>query len=925
MPLVSLTRLFGCNTANSSALSKAAMASSQVATATLPSADRAASSASRKHVSDALTEEERFELEQCQRIIQFRDEVFAGKHPRVKLPAHLATKLAASVNKSSPPTLLPASQVYKNLNQRARQTNHQAVAADAAHTAPASAPADASLAKSSPKAFATGRTEIDPVLLEKSDHLIRAELALQRQKLERALREEGDQRRVGGNGEPPKELDVSNILAQAMTLVQATTSPSGTGAVETANAAAEKESSFDENDYYSSNHETLDSHDSPGSVGQAGPSDAGIRDARAGLTHVVPIRREATPPESRPVQPPTDMRAGAQLETQPQPPLQPRPTYPTAASSLLSRPPSVGTNDNPPDDTTTHSGSAAQRSAQLQSLRNSLASGDATRSDTSVRMEAQGGPDTSPGQWLSRESGYAAPEQRGPPGLSLSQNAAPIPAPVARASPLMTGARQRDPQVAAPMDWNAPRGAPAQVAALRGGHQPPSSPESSSPRGKAPENKKAKKKNKRKADRLAQDAATPYIKPEPRSPSPLSAPAQIRPAKRQKQAQRADEGAAYEQPQPRGPIRPDFYHLSGPQPVERPPPVSYRRYATGAPESSSAYGGQGYERVYHDDAQPSMQPLPRGHYAPHPPSPRGYPVQYPGEEYGPTRSVSHREPARYYQDEYARPEPEPVMAGSQRPLTRVVVDAFGREYYEPHYPHPPPMRQSVAPSARPGEPEVIYEGAAPIRHSVAPPMRPRDPDLLYDRPAPTPALSRRPPGPESYEEGGMVYRRPSPPPYAPPRRVVTQPEYGPPDPMGYPRSYSVRPMAPPGDEYAHTPERRPVEAVPRQYSMRSASARPLEPVRYDMADGSGHMPGRPEAPPDYGMPRPQSRVDMMGPPVARDFAPRPVDAPGVPRAYSTRPVGRYYGEPPPPVGEEVAYVEGPPQHGVVYEPRDVYR
>lgn len=900
------------------------MASSQVATVVLPPADPADSSVSHKSVSNALTEEERFELEQCRKIIQFRDEVFAGKHPRVKLPAHLAAKLAVSVNKSSLPNLLPASQVYKNLNQRAHQTNHQAPGTNAATATQPPVPTDASLATASPKVFATGRTEIDPVLLEKSDHLIRAELGLQRQKLERALRDEADQRKGVDHAEPPEELDVPAILAKAMSLVQATTSPSGSGVVDTANAAAERESSFDTNDYYSSNHETIESRDSPGSVERAGLPDVGDRDARPGLIDVVPIRHDAAISETRPVQPPIDMRAGNQIQEQSQPPLQPRPTYPMGAPNPLSRPPSVGTNENPADDTTTHSGSGAQTSAQLRSLRNSFASGEATRSDTSARAAvAQGGVDTSSNQWPPREPEYAVAEQRGPPGLSLSQNATSAPLPAAQTTPVMTGARQPAPvpQAAVHTNWNAPRGAPAQVAALRGEQQAPSSPESSSPHGKAPERKKAKKKNKRKADRLVQDAAAAaYIKPEPRSPSPLSAPAQIRPAKRQKQAQRPGEGVAYEQPQPREPARPDFYHISGPQPVE------YRRYATGAPDSSPAYGGQGYERVYHDDAQQSSQPLPRGHYAPQAPSPRGYPVQYAGEEYFPTRAVSYREPARYYQDEYVRPDPEIVGAGSQRPpLTRVVVDAFGREYYEPAYPRS--VRQSVAPSARPADPDVVYEGAAPIRHSVAPPMRPRDADVVYERTAAVRAVSRRPPGPESYEEGGVIYRRASPPPYPPQRRVMTQPEHGPLEPAGYPRSYSVRPMAPPGEEYAPPPERRPVEGVPRPYSMRSASARP--PVRYDMAADAGvPVQSRPEPPPEYGMPGPQSRVDMMAPPVARDYAPRPgVETPGIQRAYSTRPVERYYGEPPPPpMGEEVTYVERPPQHGVVYEPtRDVYR
>ena len=906
------------------------MASGQVAAiAPPPRADLAGTSVSHKNVSDALTEQERFELEQCQKIIKFRDEVLAGKHPKVKLPAHLASKLAASANKSSPPNLLPASQVYKNLNKPARQANQQQPAPANAPTSPhASAAPDGPAARTpSSMTFATGRTEINPVLLEKSDHLIRAELGLQRQKLERALRDDGDQKKGVAQIEAPEELDVSDILAKAQSLVQATTSPTSTGAVETANATAEKESSFDENDYYSSNHETLDSHDSPGSVDRTRQSDVGNRDAPSGLAHVVPMGQDATQqPGSRSAHPSTDNRAGNQPPPQPQPLLHPQPTYPVLhVPGLPSRPPSVGTNDNPPDDTTTHSGSGAQRSTNLQSVRNSLASADATRSDTSARMEvAQGELDTYSGRWMPREPGYAAPEQRGPPGLSLSQNATAIPPAAESTSPLMTGARQVAPPA---VNWNAPPGAPAQVAALRGGQQAPSSPESSSPHGKASERKK-KKKNKRKADRLAQDTGAAYIKPEPRSPSPLSAPAQIRPAKRQKQAQRADDGVTYEHPQPHGPIRPDFYQLSGPQPgEERPQPVTYRRYAAGAPDASPAFGGQGYERVYHDEAHPSMQPLPRGHYAPQAASPRGYPVPYAGEEYVPTRSVSYREPARYYQDEYARPpEPESAMAGPQRPpLTRVMVDAFGREYYEPAYHQP--LRQSAAPSARPADPDVLYEGAAPIRHSVAPSMRPREADIMYERSAPVRGLSRRPLGGETYEEGGIIYRRASPPAYAPQRRVVTQPEYGAPEPMGYPRSYSVRPMAPPGDEYAAATERRPVEGAPRPYSMRAASARPLEPVRYDMtAEGSGgHMQSRPEPPADFGIPRPQSQVDVMGPPVARDFAPRPVGTPGMPRAYSTRPVERYYQEPQA-MGEEVAYVGRPPQPGVAYHPRgDVYQ
>src|SRR5690606_3256851 len=114
--------------------------------------------------------------------------------------------------------------------------------------------------------------------------------------------------------------------------------------------------------------------------------------------------------------------------------------------------------------------------------------------------------DASPSQQLARESEFAAAQPRWPPGIALPQNMPPIPPPVAHtSSPLVVGAQQ-PPQAVAPMGQGASRGAPAQVAALRGEQQIPSSPESSSPHGKGADKKKGKKKNKRKADRLAQDA-----------------------------------------------------------------------------------------------------------------------------------------------------------------------------------------------------------------------------------------------------------------------------------------------------------------------------------------------------------------------------------------------------------------------------------
>ncbi|CAI4210551.1 unnamed protein product [Parascedosporium putredinis] len=330
---------------------------------------------------------------------------------------------------------------------------------------------------------------------------------------------------------------------------------------------------------------------------------------------------------------------------------------------------------------------------------------------------------------------------------------------------------------------------------------------------------------------------------------------------------------------------------------------------------------------------------------------RGAPAQH-GQPYGLLpEDLTQSAPGRAEYNQVARPDQaERVPAGYGR---RDDLYQSGPGGVEPAYSRPvsrtkPPKRYqavdtfktnmrgltlmalaqafSVLPTA---DADVIYEGTAPIRHSVAPQVRPRDADIIYERTAPVPAMARRA-GPEMYEEDGVVYRRLSPPPYMGPRRVITQPEFGPSDGLAYqPRGYSVRPVGPPVDEYAADQgftDRRAIEAPPRQYLTRSASVRPLEPVRYEYAaDTRARVRGLgPEA--EYApLSRPESRVELMAPPPARDYGPRHV----VQRSYSVRPVEQYYSQPAPLDDGEVTYIERPPvRPDVVYagEPRrEVYR
>ncbi|KAI8184887.1 hypothetical protein K4K51_012157 [Colletotrichum sp. SAR 10_75] len=436
--------------------------------------------------------------------------------------------------------------------------------------------------------------------------------------------------------------------------------------------------------------------------------------------------------------------------------------------------------------------------------------------------------------------------------------------------------------------------------------------------GRNVEKRKGKKKNKlnKKAARQAQEAE-PYIKPEPRSPSPMNAPSFIRPPKRQRR--QGEEEPRYAQSERQ--FSRSYRDEAAAPAYEN---QEYRR-----PVSQAAVAAEyGYGREYVEDAR-----VPSGaEYVQRVQSPGVYAVHTAPSEIYATSPASvdryGREPTRYYRDGYevtrmsTRPVAErgrsrspamrergsPLMGPPKGPPARVVVDpASGRRYYEPAS----VIRQSAAPQ----QPEIIYE-RAPIRaESRRPGPDPRDDDVLYQRTSPM---------------------------YAAPRRVVTQPEYGTSDAhrIYRQREYSSRPMPPPGEEYVQIrggTERRIVEGLPQEYMMRATTVRPAETVRYELPREYGRVQSvRPEQLPvrDYGGApiHPESRREVI-PPIPRSYSVRPAaESHVVRREYSVRPLDQpYYGQPVPARGEpEVSYIERPrvaaPEVYYTEEgPRQVYR
>ncbi|KAM5348058.1 hypothetical protein ACJ41O_007882 [Fusarium nematophilum] len=831
-----------------------------------------------------LADGQRHRVQQYEKIVRFQEAVLSGKHPSIKLSPNLIASTQSSTH------LIDAT-IKGGASDHRPEPSQYSVGAfqQPGHSARSGPPAVASTTPTVGKPYGSGSTEINPIFLEKSDDLVKAELQLQRQRLERALRDEVDQRRTASKnaaqGEPMPEFDLNDVLSKALTLVQATAGPVAADENLPATNLETASDSFDDNTFYSSQHNT------PSSV----------------LTSRVRNEsEEARVPEALESQPPTGSRNVTISRTNPAEP------EPLNLDSTTSRSYQAFLNQNP--DTGSSTLHNTSRGRQVPGL------------NAYAEDKAASGQDTSAGQSHSEGSSNVEVDQHrdhfGSTALHQPREHyidSHPPSPLMRAherSPRLAQASQlttaRRPPPAAEATSNSSTGTPAQVANLRNEPIAVTSPESSPQGGIASEKRKGKKK-KRKADRQAPEAeAAPYIKPEPRSPSPMNAPSYIRPNKRQRYSQRQPDETGYEvryEPQ-RGDFPPD--HLAGRLERDDRVPIGYERSGGSSQRaaSSAVPGGPIYRREYADDRFISGDP-----YAveQHPRVSAHHQGQASiGRASSQTRpSDGYQRPSWSYQGAYepssvaVRSDGDAYMTAPRPPPTRIIVDAFGREYIEP--PRPTIIRHSVAPPPRSGETEIIYERAAPR------------------------AISRHT-GIETFEEGGTVYRRPSPT-YTP-RRVVTQPEFISQDYRDQrPRDYSTRPMAPPGEfvEVMAPPERRRVEEGPREYITRAASVRPAEPLRYEVARDYGRLQSvRPEAPVrQYATSvHPESGREAAQP-YAREYGTLPVEQGAVRREYSSRPVERYYNQP---VrgGEEIAFIERPrgTTQEIVYADdarREVYR
>ena len=183
-----------------------------------------------------------------EQLSKLKDAVLTDSHPRLKLSATARARLRSSGRKEIAPN--GSNHGSELVNGSARDAyEHNIGAFGRNQTVQKGFLQQPST--TTPLAKPTSSSGIDPVLLTKSDDLVRAEAQLKRQRIEREIKDTWDQRKHTRDrdviSEPQSLFTLSEILLQALELVKPVS-----GLPTAANAQDTASDSFDENSYYSS-------------------------------------------------------------------------------------------------------------------------------------------------------------------------------------------------------------------------------------------------------------------------------------------------------------------------------------------------------------------------------------------------------------------------------------------------------------------------------------------------------------------------------------------------------------------------------------------------------------------------------------------------------------------------------------------------
>lgn len=170
-----------------------------------------------------LSQSERYELDQYEKIVRFCNDIFSGEHPSIKLPAD-----------QTPIDAVTLENTLREASKRAQESR-----------------------ASAPKQPA----RVNAIFLEKSDELVCAEIQLERQRLERSIRDELEEQRAVKHvpTDAWSSLDLSDILSKALALTGANDAENGGASGQKRANNDNASDSFDDNTFYSSTDDFLSS------------------------------------------------------------------------------------------------------------------------------------------------------------------------------------------------------------------------------------------------------------------------------------------------------------------------------------------------------------------------------------------------------------------------------------------------------------------------------------------------------------------------------------------------------------------------------------------------------------------------------------------------------------------------------------------
>ncbi|KAL4920130.1 hypothetical protein BDW62DRAFT_209273 [Aspergillus aurantiobrunneus] len=187
------------------------------------------------------------EIQEYEKILRISEDIFTGTHPRLKVPQQFVRKVAS---RNPPASVTPRNKADDNAGSPSKPHSQYVAPMVNPVSSQSTDTINGTSSTTASRILPKPTSEINPIFLEKSEDLVRAELQLQRQRVERDIREQVEQKRQESKQkvsiqDATPDFDVSDVLTRAFEMVK----PSPARDVPGPGAPSD---SFDENSFYSS-------------------------------------------------------------------------------------------------------------------------------------------------------------------------------------------------------------------------------------------------------------------------------------------------------------------------------------------------------------------------------------------------------------------------------------------------------------------------------------------------------------------------------------------------------------------------------------------------------------------------------------------------------------------------------------------------